>query len=91
MSESSSAVADTATTIAGKITTATGTSVTLVSWAASLDLGFLIGVCIGATGLLISFLNFLSNRQFQKRRDKREQELYALEVKKLRGKRDVKD
>jgi hypothetical protein len=91
MSESSSAVADTATTIAGKITTATGTSVTLVSWAASLDLGFLIGVCIGATGLLISFLNFLSNRKFQKRRDNREQELHDLEVKKLRGACDVKD
>lgn len=85
------AVADTATTIAGKITTATGTSVTLVSWAASLDLGFLIGVCIGATGLLISFLNFLSNRKFQKRRDKREQELHDLEVKKLKGKCDVKN
>lgn len=98
MSESSAAVAETATAIAGKVTTATGTGVTLVSWAASLDWGFLIGVGIGVAGLIISFFNFLSNRQFQKRKDKREQmeedrkqELHRLQVKKLQDQCNVKD
>ena len=50
-----------------------------------LDWGFLIGVGIGLAGLFISFLNFISNRQFQKRKDKREQELHELEMKKLSG------
>ncbi|MHA3063079.1 hypothetical protein [Acinetobacter sp. ANC 4641] len=89
MSESSVVVTETASAVVGKVTTATGTGVTLVSWAASLDLGFLIGVGIGLAGLFISFLNFLSNRQFQKRKDKREQELHELEMKKLSGECDV--
>ena len=91
MSETTAAVAETSAAIAGKVTTVTGTSVTLVSWAASLDWGFLIGVGIGLAGLLISLMNFLSNRQFQKRKDKREQELHELEMQKLNGECNVKD
>jgi hypothetical protein len=93
MSETTTAVAETSAAIAGKVTTATGTGVTLVSWAATWDWGFLIGVGIGLAGLIISFMNFLSNRQFQKRKDKREQELHDLEMKmkKLQGRCDVKD
>lgn len=85
MSEGSVVVTETASAVVGKVTTATGTGVTLFSWAAALDWGFLIGVGIGLAGLFISFLNFLSNRQFQKRKDKREQELHELEMKKLSG------
>lgn len=97
MSENSTAVAETATAIAGKVTTATGTGVTLVSWYSSLDWGFIVGVGIGVAGLLISFFNFISNRQFQKRKDKREQmeeerkqELHRLQLKKLEGLCDAK-
>ncbi|MHA3104833.1 hypothetical protein [Acinetobacter sp. ANC 3791] len=85
MSEGSVVVTGTASAVVGNVTTATGTGVTLVSWAAALDWGFLIGVGIGFAGLFISFLNFLSNYQFQKRKDKREQELHDLEMKKLSG------
>ena len=42
-------------------------------------------VGIGLAGLLISFLNYLSNRQFQKRKDQREQEEHELKIAKLRG------
>ena len=82
MAETATAVAETSVAIAGKVTTATGTGVTLASWAVSLDWGFLIGIGIGLAGLIISFMNFLSNRRFQKRKDKREQELHEIEMKK---------
>ena len=86
MSETTAAVAETSAAIAGKVTTVTGTGVTLVSWAAALDWGFLIGVGIGLAGLIISFMNFLSNRQFQKRKDKREQELHEIEMRESKRK-----
>lgn len=91
MSESSAVVTETATAVAGKVTTVTGTGVTLVSWAATWDWGFLIGVGIGLAGLIISFMNFLSNRQFQKRKDQREQEIHELEKRKRNGECNVKD
>ena len=89
MSETTTVVAETSAAIAGKVTTYTGTGVTLLSWAATWDWGFLIGVGIGVAGLLISFLNYLSNRQFQKRKDQREEALHQLEMKKLEGLCDV--
>ena len=91
MSETTATVVEaSAATLAGKVTTATGTGVTLVSWAATWDWGFLIGVGIGLAGLIISLMNSLSNRQFQKRKDEREQELHELEMQKLNGECNVK-
>ena len=91
MSETTATVVEaSAATLAGKVTTATGTGVTLVSCAATWDWGFLIGVGIGLAGLIISLMNFLSNRQFQKRKDEREQELHELEMQKLNGECNVK-
>ena len=91
MSETTAVVAETSAAIAGKAATYTGTGVTLLSWAAALDWGFLIGVGIGLAGLLISLMNFLSNRQFQKRKDRREQEIHELEKRKRNGECDVKN
>ena len=51
---------------------------------------FLIGVLIGLAGLAISFANYLSNKQFQKRKDQREQEEHELKIAKLRGQWDAK-
>ena len=75
--------------VSGPIATTAGTGITIASWFATWDWGFLIGVGIGITGLLISFLNYLSNRQFQKRKDQREEALHQLEMKKLEGLCDV--
>ena len=75
--------------VSGPIATTAGTGITIVSWLATWDWGFLIGVGIGVAGLLISFLNYLSNRQFQKRKDQREEALHQLEMKKLEGLCDV--
>ena len=75
--------------VSGPIATTAGTGITIASWFATWDWGFLIGVGIGIAGLLISLMNFLSNRQFQKRKDQREQELHQLEMKKLEGLCDV--
>lgn len=75
----------------GPIATTAGTGITIISWLATWDWGFLIGVLIGLAGLLISFLNYLSNKQFQKRKDQREQEEHELKIAKLRGQRNVKD
>ena len=69
----------------GPVATTTGTGITIISWFATWDWGFLVGVGIGLAGLLISFLNYLSNRQFQKRKDQREQEEHELKIAKLRG------
>ena len=92
MSETTTTVVEaSAATLAGKVTTVTGTGVTLVSWAATWDWGFLIGVGIGLAGLIISLMNFLSNRQFQKRKDEREQELHELDMQKLNGECNVKE
>lgn len=90
MSETTSAVEVTASAIAGKVTTATGTGVTLLSWATSLDWGFWIGVCIGLAGLVISFCSFLINLRYQKKKDQREDEIHQLTVKKLQGECHVK-
>ena len=76
--------------VSGPIATTAGTGITIASWFATWDWGFLIGVGIGIAGLLISFLNYLSNRQFQKRKDQREDEIHQLEKKKLEGLCDVK-
>ena len=78
------------TDVSGPIATTAGTGITIASWFATWDWGFLIGVGIGVAGLLISFLNYLSNRQFQKRKDQREEALHQLEMKKLEGLCDVK-
>ena len=75
--------------VSGPIATTAGTGITIASWFATWDWGFLIGVGIGISGLLISFLNYLSNRQFQKRKDQREEALHQLEMKKLEGLCDV--
>ena len=75
----------------GPVATTTGAGLTILSWLATWDWGFLIGVGIGLAGLIISFMNFLSNRQFQKRKDQREQEIYELEKRKLNGECNVKD
>lgn len=74
----------------GPVATTAGTGITIISWLATWDWGFLIGVLIGLAGLAISFANYLSNRQFQKRKDQREQELHELEMKKLEGFCDAK-
>lgn len=66
----------------GPVATTAGTGITIISWFATWDWGFLVGVGIGLAGLLISFLNYLSNRQFQKRKDQREQELHAVQMQK---------
>jgi hypothetical protein len=57
----------------GPAATGAGAGITLLSWIATWDLGFLIGVVIGLAGVGIQFANYTSNRQFQKRKDKREQ------------------
>ena len=75
----------------GPVATTTGAGLTILSWLATWDWGFLIGVGIGLAGLIISFMNFLSNRQFQKRKDQREQEIHELEKRKLNGECNVKD
>lgn len=75
----------------GPVATTAGTGLTILSWLATWDWGFLIGVGIGLAGLIISFMNFLSNRQFQKRKDQREQEIHELEKRKRNGECNVKD
>ena len=69
----------------GPAATTAGTGITIFSWLATWDWGFLIGVLIGLAGLAISFANYLSNKQFQKRKDQREEEIHQLEKKKLEG------
>ena len=91
MSESATVVAETSAAVVGKWATGAGAGVTVASWAATWDWGFLIGVGIGLAGLIISLMNFLSNRQFQKRKDRREQEIHDLEKRKLNGECNVKN
>jgi hypothetical protein len=74
----------------GPVATTAGTGITIISWLATWDWGFLIGVLIGLAGLAISFANYLSNKQFQKRKDQREQEEHELKIAKLRGQWDAK-
>jgi hypothetical protein len=90
MSETTAVVAETSAAVVGKVATVSGAGVSVISWATTWDWGFLIGVGIGLAGLIISLMNFLSNRQFQKRKDKREQELHELEMQKLNGECNVK-
>lgn len=78
------------TDVSGPAATTAGTGITIISWLATWDWGFLVGVTIGLAGLLISFLNYLSNKQFQKRKDQREQEEHELKIAKLRGQWDAK-
>lgn len=73
----------------GPVATTAGTGITIISWLATWDWGFLIGVLIGLAGLGISFANYLSNKQFQKRKDQREQEEHDLKIAKLRGQCDA--
>ena len=75
--------------VSGPIATTAGTGITIASWFATWDWGFLIGVGIGISGLLISFLNYLSNRQFQKRKDQRKETKQKKEMKKIEGLCDV--
>jgi len=74
----------------GPVATGAGAGLTVVSWLATWDWGFLVGVIIGLAGLAISFANYLSNKQFQKRKDQREQEEHELKIAKLRGQWDAK-
>lgn len=73
----------------GSVATTAGTGITIISWLATWDWGFLIGVLIGLAGLGISFANYLSNKQFQKRKDQREQEEHDLKIAKLQGQCDA--
>ena len=75
----------------GPVAYSTGTGLTLLSWLNTWDWGFLIGVLIGLAGLFISYQNHRTNKQFQKRKDKREQEEHELKVAKLRGECNDKD
>ena len=68
----------------GPVATTAGTGITIISWFATWDWGFLIGVLIGLAGLGISLANYLSNKQFQKRKDQREQELHELTLLKMK-------
>lgn len=67
------------TDASGPVATGAGASLTVISWLATWDWGFLIGVLIGLAGLGISFMNYLSNKQFQKRKDQREQEMHEIQ------------
>jgi hypothetical protein len=66
----------------GPVAYSTGTGLTLLSWLNTWDWGFLIGVLIGLAGLAISYQNHQTNKQFQKRKDKREQELHEINMRK---------
>ena len=66
----------------GPATYSAGASISIVSWLASWDWGFLIGVLIGLAGLFISYQNYRTNKQFQKRKDQREQELHEIQMRK---------
>ena len=74
----------------GPVATGTGAGITVFSWLATWDWGFLIGVMIGLAGLAISYANYRSNKAFQKRKDQREQEIHALEKKRLENKYNAK-
>ena len=92
MSETTTTVVEaSAATLAGKVTTVTGTGVTIAGWAAAIDWGLWIGVGIGLIGLLISFCNYITNLKFQRKKDKREAEIHQLTVRKLNGECNVKD
>ncbi|MGS0705246.1 hypothetical protein ACVBEE_01600 [Acinetobacter sp. ANC 3781] len=75
----------------GPVATTAGTGITIISWLATWDWGFLIGVAIGLAGLAISFANYLSNKSFQKRKDQREQELHEVQMRKELEQCNVKD
>ncbi len=74
----------------GPVATTAGTGITIISWLATWDWGFLIGVLIGLAGLAISFANYLSNKQFQKRKDQREQELHEIQMRRALEKCNAK-
>ena len=87
MSDHATQIMDTS----GPVATGAGASLTVISWLATWDWGFLIGVAIGLAGLAISFANFLSNKSFQKRKDQREQELHEVQMRKALEKYNVQD
>ena len=68
--------------VSGPIATTAGTGITIASWLATWDWGFLIGVGIGFAGLIISYQNHRTNKRFQKRKDQREQELHEIQMRK---------
>ncbi len=74
----------------GPAATTAGTGITIISWLATWDWGFLVGVVIGLAGLGISLANFLSNKQFQKLKDQREQEMHEIQKQLALEKRDAK-
>lgn len=69
----------------GPATYSAGAGISILSWLASWDWGFLIGVGIGLAGLVISYQNYRTNKQFQKRKDQREQELHEIQMRKALG------
>lgn len=75
----------------GPVATTAGTGITIISWFATWDWGFLIGVLIGLAGLGISLANYLSNKRFQNRKDRREQELHEVQMRKALEQCNVKD
>lgn len=79
------------TDASGPAATASGAGLTILSWFATWDWGFLIGVIIGLAGLAISYQNYRTNKQFQKLKDQREQELHEIQMRKELGERRVKD
>lgn len=74
----------------GPVTYTAGTGLTLLSWFNTWDWGFLIGIGIGLAGLVISYQNFRTNKQFQKRKDQREQELHEIQMREALGKCNAK-
>lgn len=72
----------------GPAATSSGAALTLFSWFATWDWGFLIGVLIGLAGLCISYANYRTNKQFQIRKDQREQQLHEFEMS-LRGSKNA--
>ncbi|OTG65236.1 hypothetical protein B9T28_09635 [Acinetobacter silvestris] len=83
---------ETTSAVVGKFataTTATGVGVMITGWAAAIDWGFWIGVGIGLVGLLISLYNYITNLKFQRKKDKREEEIHELTKKQLQGLSDV--
>ena len=91
MSEKSAALAETASAASTATKTTVGfSSFGFAAWFAQLDFIAVISICVAVVGLIISVCNFFVNLFFQHRKNRREQEIHELEVKKLRGQCNVK-
>lgn len=74
----------------GPVATGTGASITVFSWLATWDWGFLIGVIIGLAGVAISYANHRTNKKFQQLKNQREQELHEIQMRKALGQCNAK-